>query len=229
MSHIHDALKKAQQEKDSLYTHYGGVIGASERAAARRPLLRPALLVSALIVLVFAGVWFLKKEMPGGAKEGDGRALKTQSLSIAPGGEEEKGKADKVPALDALYDEALRYQKKGLLDKAEDIYGHILKEAPAHAAALNNLGVIFLAKKDMDRARTHFERAIAHKMDYVDPYYNLACLYSREGNRVKGLEYLEKALRLNNDVKNWAKNDRDLEGLRRTDQFRALMELRSVH
>ncbi len=229
MSHIHDALKKAQQEKDSLYAHYGGVIGAPERAAVRRRLLRPALLVSALILIIFAGAWLLKEEMPGGAKEDDRRALKTHTLSTGPGGEAQKGKADKVPALGALYGEALRYQKEGLLDKAEDIYGHILKEAPSHAAALNNLGVIFLAKKDMDRARTHFERAIAHKMDYVDPYYNLACLYSREGNRVKGLEYLEKALRLNNDVKNWAKNDRDLEGLRGTDQFRALMELRSAH
>ena len=125
--------------------------------------------------------------------------------------------------IDSLYQRAMAYQQKGETGRAETAYNQILRREPGHLFSLNNLGVIYLLRGNSDAAAAVFQRAIKSKADYVDPYYNLACLHAREGNTVRALDYLEQAIRLNNDVKNWAKDDRDLSSLRGSDRYARVM------
>ncbi len=224
MSHIHDALKRAQKEKDSLYKSYGGIISESGLAGKRRR--HRYAIVFSVIFLALAVLGLLGYNIPWIMEAKSGReanpAAVVQDTGIRPAAKAEQklqGRKD----IESLYAEALTVQRDGFLDRAEGLYREILEIDPDYAFAANNLGVIYLTRRETASARESFERAIELKADYVDPYYNLACLYTCGGDRVKGLEYLKEALRLNNDVKNWAKDDRDLEGLRDLTEFRILM------
>jgi Flp pilus assembly protein TadD len=84
--------------------------------------------------------------------------------------------------------------------------------------------VICMSRKENKEAGNMFRKAIELKADYVDPYYNMACLYSLSGNISKSLYYLKMAVSINNSVKNWAKNDKDLEGLRMSEIYKKIME-----
>ena len=123
-----------------------------------------------------------------------------------------------------LYSKALNYQQNGDLAIAEEVYRKILAIDSAFVTGLNNLGVICMSRKRNKEAADMFRKAIDLKADYVDPYYNLACLYSRSGNISKSLYYLKMAISINNSVKNWAKNDKDLEGLRVSETYKKIME-----
>jgi Flp pilus assembly protein TadD len=126
--------------------------------------------------------------------------------------------------VDNLYKKALGWYQKGNLDKAGEEYKKVLSIEPKHVFALNNLGVIYMSRKGNKKAEDMFRKAIDLKADYVDPYYNLACLYSISGNISKSLYYLKIAVSINNSVKNWAKNDKDLEGLRMSETYKKIME-----
>ena len=123
-----------------------------------------------------------------------------------------------------LYNEALNYQRNGNPAMAEEVYRKILAIDPGFVMGLNNLGVICMSQKKNKEAADMFRKAIDLKADYVDPYYNLACLYSLSGNISKSLYYLKMAVSINNSVKNWAKNDKDLERLRVSETYKKIME-----
>ncbi|RZB30265.1 MAG: hypothetical protein SRB1_02545 [Desulfobacteraceae bacterium Eth-SRB1] len=131
---------------------------------------------------------------------------------------------EKLEDVKNLYSKALNYQQNGNPAMAEKVYRKILVRDPGFVMGLNNLGVICMDRKRNKEAADMFSKAIDLKADYVDPYYNLACLYSMSGNISKSLYYLKMAVSINNSVKNWAKNDKDLEGLRRSETYKKIME-----
>jgi len=135
-------------------------------------------------------------------------------------------KVPEMPAGDVkrLYSNALNYQQNNNPAMAEKVYRKILSINPEFAKGLNNLGVICMDTNRNKEAADLFRKAIDLKADYVDPYYNLACLYSVSGNISKSLYYLTMAISINNSVKNWAKNDKDLEGLRMSEPYKKIME-----
>ncbi len=84
---------------------------------------------------------------------------------------------------------------------------------------MNNIGVTFLQERNFTEARKSFEDAAQLQPDYVDPYYNLACLYAIQGDTKRGLEYLRKAVSLDGSVREWALADSDLKALRALPEF----------
>ena len=93
-----------------------------------------------------------------------------------------------------------------------------------HVRALNNLGVLYMDQKKKREAVALFNRAIALKKDYVDPYYNLACVYARVGEIDESLKYLKMAMAINKDVKNWAERDADMKAVVTSDEFKKILE-----
>jgi len=89
---------------------------------------------------------------------------------------------------------------------------------------LNNLGVIYIQERNYSKARNSLESAIRLKPEYVDPYYNLACLYAIKGDVMKSLDNLEKAVSLNKSVMEWARKDRDLQNIRGVHEFEEIIE-----
>ena len=121
------------------------------------------------------------------------------------------------------YERARRFQKEGRLEEAERLYEEILRLDPGHVDTLNNLGVIFIRKRDYLSAQRHLEKAVRLKPRYAEPYYNLACLKAITGDTKQALAYLQKAVSLDPTVRDWAQRDADLEALRQLPEFKELI------
>ena len=296
MSHIHNALKKAQEEKDSLYQRYKKLISSQHHKkngkTAKGKVLK--VMIPTLIVLTLAafvlhfnvsnrghqkvvthrsskqedikkvsrGITIKSKIFSKSQNEKEGvtnlqetpkkssipvrahvakdvtshstktanalnklaKSLNTHELAASPGIVKEKSK--ELPTttdVNVLYRQALLYQQKDDLTKAENIYKKILSIDPRHLSALNNLGVIYMSQKRNEEAKRTFTEAINVNEDYVEPYYNLACLYSQTGDTSSSLNYLKKAIKLKNDVKNWAINDTDLVNIQESVEFKKIV------
>jgi len=270
MSHINDALKKAQEEKDSIYQRYKKLISSQRHQKNTRKAKRkvPGVMISILLVLILVsfvlyyvspdthlnksashGSTKIKKVLTPLKKTTDRPTIsvaksrdirkaavpaekatrnsetllkeeKTSTLPVKMAGD--SNKPAKTYDVKLLYQQALNYQQKNDLTRAENIYRKILDTDPKHVSALNNLGVIYMIREQNGKAIQTFTKAINLKSDYVDPYYNLACLYSQSEDTSRSLNYLKKAIKIKNDVKNWAINDTDLRHLHTLDEFRTI-------
>ena len=240
MSYINEALKKAQRDRESRYERFGGMIAAGpvgrEKSSRRKHVIGAAI---ALLVLIptglFTAVYFLQQPAPvikGSTPsvvsertksamvpaDTAGGAAQTGDAAVSPGGMPNRGQAD------VLYREALSAQRRGDHKRAEDLYQQALMLDPGHVRAMNNLGVLFMDQKKKREAVALFDKAVALKKDYVDPYYNLACIYARVDEIEESMRYLKMAMAIDRDVKNWAVKDADLKSVVTTDEFKRIME-----
>ncbi len=237
MSFIHEALKKAQKEKDARYRKYDGIVstpGYKPRLFSGKALW----LISFLVIsLAFAAyLWLPSKRiqprirepaMPEATQQspphpnplprgGEGRVRgASQKLS----GKHPEGVTDAA----TLYEKARLFQKSGRLQEAKRLYEETLSLDPDYLDALNNLGVIHIHDKNYSAARAFFAKAIRLKSDYVDAYYNLACLHALKGELTQSLSHLKKAVSLDQSVKDWARRDTDLQNLRRVPEFEEII------
>ena len=220
MSYINDALKKAQKEKDGLYKYYHTIIwakgGGREKGKKRRTLI---LCGAAVFVLVIVGVVAYKLIAGPGVKAASSTAVRrevTGERMQAASRESSRDARKQMAAEDVpkLYEEALSFQRAKDAAGAERAYRRLLRVEPRHARALNNLGVIYMSRREYGRAAMMFERASMADEKYTDAYYNLACVYSQTKDAGKALENLKKAFALDPAVRTWAERDGDLEPLR---------------
>ncbi len=109
------------------------------------------------------------------------------------------------------------------MEEARRLYEESLRLDPGYVDALNNLGVIFIGKRDYVAARRSLEKAVRLKPRYAEPFYNLACLNAIRGDIKLALAQLKKAVSLDPTVRDWARKDTDLESLRHLPEFRELM------
>ena len=241
MSYINDALKRAQQDKDSLYGHYSGIISQLPGHPARSLIKWAVAAVSAMLALAAVLIWMTvdsgfvlpfagKKEPPLQAVAGAEPAQKPAVVQTKPG---EPSRAAESPAetamphfpdARALYQEALAAQRNKKTAVAEWLYRRVLAIDARHVEAMNNLGVLYLAQGKKDQALKMFNQAISLKTDYADPYYNLSCLFAQRKNTARSLQYLKSAIAVNGDVIQWAKDDRDLKHITASKAFKKLME-----
>ena len=125
---------------------------------------------------------------------------------------------------DVRYQEALIAQREGDLRRAEALYEKVLALDPGHVRTLNNLGVIYMGQKKREKAIAVFGRAVVLKKDYVDPYYNLACLYAQTNEIDESLWYLKVAVAIDGGVINWVKKDADMKNVAASPEFKRSME-----
>jgi len=244
MSHIDNALKKAQEEKDNIYHRYSRITPVATRKnntgrKAGQVIVTAVAFISlvAIVLLVFENnardkkkdvtphknivvekASILRQTTGTSARKPGGHVVAVDRDVAVPDASEKAGQRESNA--NNLYKKALDWYQKGNLDKAGKEYKKVLSIEPEHVFALNNLGVICMSRKEYKKAADLFRKAIGLKADYVDPYYNLACLYSLSGNISKSLYYLKMAVSINNSVKNWAKNDRDLRNVRESVEFK---------
>jgi len=213
MSYINEALKKAQKERNGRLDAYEGVLTTEKpRGGARsKPVLKWAIPCFIIVFLAFFLFSWLDSDNTTSIEKED-------ALSNA-----DAGLPDKVHASIAFH-RARLFQKEGQREKAKINYLETLKLNPLDVKALNNLGVIYMQEKDYPKAMAHFQKAIKTKADYVEPYYNLACLHSIQQDQEKGLSFLKKAASLDRSVILWAQEDSDLVTLRAASGFQALLE-----
>lgn len=219
MSYIHEALNKAQRERESRYRRYGI---ASARAKETRFFDKRAARVLSLIVLTiliaFALYSWLDCIIP---KKGAVSEFKDTWVVAAHNPES-------VVTIEGFYEKARELHKKGDFQEAIDMYKRILEADPGHINTLNNLGVIYFHLNDLALASASFEKAIRLNPEYVNSYYNLACLYARSGELPESLAVLKKAISLDQSVREWAQSDADMKNLHKEKEFKDLMGGQSI-
>jgi len=210
MSYIHEALKKAQKEKDGRYHKYHGIVSApgyKPRFFSGKVLGWSSLF---LISLAFtAPLWLSSRDSDPPIHEPAQHKATAQQETL-------------VNAV-ALYEKARLFQKSRRFQEAKRLYEETLSVDPYYVDALNNLGVIHIHDKNYSAAHAFFAKAIRLKPDYVDSYYNLACLHALKGELKQSLSHLKKAVSLDQSVKDWAQRDTDLQNLRGGTEFEEII------
>ncbi|HPC73632.1 MAG TPA: tetratricopeptide repeat protein [Syntrophales bacterium] len=225
MSYIHKALKKSQGDRESLYARYRGIISAEftpgDRGRKRLVLGLTVTIVILLASTAFSLIAYYRVDAP----------VKALPAAESPSFHRSKIEARQVVAdplpspsasAAALYEAALRHQLAGKPVEAERLYRKLLELEPEHYRAMNNLGVLYMSQRKDQEAIGVFNHIIALKGDFADPYYNLACLYAQTGNIPRSLWSLKVAISINKEFKAWAREDRDLEKIRHTPEFRRI-------
>lgn len=211
MSFIHEALKKAQKEKDSLYREYHGIVSepvSKPKVISGKALLRVSFL---LIPLAFAAYLWLPYKGTQPSIQGPTTNGATPQL-------------ERPVNTASLYKKAMALHKNGRLLEAKKLYEEILSLDPDLVDAMNNLGVIHIHDKDYSAALAYFSKAVLIKPDYVDSHYNLACLHALKGEVLQSIDHLKKAVSLNQSVKDWARSDTDLKKLHGIPEFENLLK-----
>lgn len=226
MSYIHEALKKAQKEKDGRDLAYPGI--ASTRGEKLRFFSGKALWLAPLVLVSLAFVVYLL--LPSG--DTDVPVMqpakpkvkgKTEVSVVEPAKPQPKARPRNMVDPNVLYERARTFHKRGRLQAAKRLYEKTLSTDPGNVDALNNLGVINLQEGNYPAARTSFTEAIRLQPDYVDSHYNLACLNALEGEASQGLIHLRKAVMVDPAVKGWARRDADLDNLRGLPEFEEIV------
>lgn len=229
MSYINSALRKAQREKDggrqqSLYGNLLALPGGSRPKGRKYKVLAVSLTgIVFLAIILFVGIGLYRESIERSTaskvfRVAASRPMMGERASAGRGGE------GLIPVAAEIYEKAIKAQRSGRWKDAETIYGQVLSENPQDIRAMNNLGVIRMREKRYAEAVELFVRAITVKNDYVDPYYNLACLYLQQGNVQTSLEYLKQAAKIDGAVRKWAKADPDFRALRTLPEFKKITE-----
>ena len=234
MSYIHEALKKAQVERDLGKGSYDGIT-ALRRKKAFFTRGKGVFLGMALLVVLLAFVGYSWQRTEDGGQKTEDRGQRTEGrgqLSVVrppssvvrrqPPAKQKTEKGGESIAVS--YQKARAFHRKGHLPEAGLWYDKAISMDPGHVQALNNRGVLHLHEKNYPAARKCFEKAIRLKPDYVDPYYNLACVSAATNQAKQGIRYLGKAITMDPEVKGWARKDPDLDPLRGTPGFVEIMK-----
>jgi tetratricopeptide (TPR) repeat protein len=213
MSYINEALKKAQEERDFRYLKYNNITDGSDKekiSFGGKPFWYSLLIVLLIFLVYGAYAW-----------------LKPSQVKIQPAiGPEDPGligfKDDPLENRE-LYDKASNLFKLGRFQEAKKLYEAVVGLDPGYVDALNNLGIIYIRDGNFDAAKENLEKAVRLNPTHVESYYNMACLYAIKGQIDQGFEYLKKAVSLDNNVREWAKNDSDLQNLKSSEEFYQLL------
>jgi Tfp pilus assembly protein PilF len=84
---------------------------------------------------------------------------------------------------------------------------------------LNLLGAAYFVKGEPELALRMLHRAIEVDPNYATSYYNLSCILATKKEKDKALEYLKKAISLDQKYKEEARTDKDFDNLRGQKEF----------
>lgn len=133
-------------------------------------------------------------------------------------------KAERLRMVGQLYEEGRKAQLSNDPKLARKLYEQAVTIAGGHAPSDNNLGVMDMAEGLLDEAEQRLFRASRLSPGFVDPVYNLACLFARKGDREKALTQLARAVAMDPTVAGWARQDPDFFGMKEMAEFSALVK-----
>ena len=213
MSDIHEALLKAQKEKDARHPRY------------QRTLLgtagKPGIFSGRAVWMISLGVILLAFALYSWLDFKEKNTVPTPEVL----GPEAQSRSEDYGKAEECYERARHLHKIGRLEDARRLYKKTFMLDPRSVYALNNLGVLYMQDKNYAEAQNSFEHAVQQRPDYVDPYYNLACLHALKGETIRSLAQLKKAISLDTSVREWARKDRDLQNLKGVPGFEEMIKI----
>jgi tetratricopeptide (TPR) repeat protein len=220
MSYIHQALKKAQAEKEGARKHHPDLVAAhgEKRFFSRAKFL---LCLFFTLTIIGTGLLFYWKHDHSDSDPQEGMPA-IENLTLP----EAAWKEERIPPADATqyYERGILFQKRNRLAEARIQYSKALEADPGHVEALNNLGVLELQEGLYDDAKRNFEKAVRLRPEFADAHYNLACLHALQGDVTQGILHLRKAASLDRRVSGWAISDPDLSNLRGLEEYTEIVK-----
>jgi tetratricopeptide (TPR) repeat protein len=116
------------------------------------------------------------------------------------------------------------YLSQGELNKAIGQFQKTLSIQPNFPQALNNLAMAHTIGRQYDQALEVFQNLVALQPDNATNYYNVAVLYALQNNVSESLAWLKKAAAKGYDNWDLIKTDKDLENIRHSEGYKALVE-----
>lgn len=226
MSSIHEALKKAQMDRNAGRDDSRPLSLSLERSPrSRKPLILWAGLFFGFLCMGLVWYWwgnapqtFKTPETP--AEEQVDSPHPTPFVTAQP---PPAGVAPKEQAA-AFHGQGMAHHRAGRLVEAREWYDQALALDPEHGPSLNNLGVLDMMDQNYGAARHRFQESIRLDPGYVDPVYNLACVFALTRQYHEAMERLNQAIAMDPVVREWILEDPDLKDLRSHPGFRELVE-----
>lgn len=202
MSYISEALKKAEREK--FDTQIKPICADSLGEKGRSKKSRRTWQITTLMLLIFLA-------MAGALSYHFPHSLEKKTLPTP------------TPEVGKMYEAAREAQKAGDTYRAEAIYRKIISIDTNHTESLNNLGVIYLMRGEERQAESIFHRLLTINPRHTYGHYNLACLYAGRGQVAEAISHLKQAASIDERVKAWAREDKDLINLRHNSEFQKMV------
>lgn len=98
--------------------------------------------------------------------------------------------------LDKMYNAAVELQNSGKAEEARKIYLKIIEEDGRYYRAWNNLGAIYGAEGELEKAIDCYKNAVSRRADIIDGYANLVNIYIAIEDFGNAERWLKKGYRL---------------------------------
>lgn len=116
------------------------------------------------------------------------------------------------------------HYRKGNFDAGMEYYQKALSLDSTNSKSLKGIAAIYAEKNEYVSAISTFKKVL--ELQPRDPgiYYNIACMYSLQGNRENAIFWLQRAI--SNGFSNWElmNNDKDLKNIKEMKEFRQLLK-----
>jgi hypothetical protein len=126
----------------------------------------------------------------------------------------------------AIMGDAAAWLHEGNFEQARRRFEEAIAVDPGLPEAYNGVGVTYRMRNDLPAATAWYKRAIGVDPDFGDAYYNMACVYALQGQEELALRYLQIAAMNGYATAEGIDEDPDLESLRDTAAYRALVKAR---
>ncbi|MCC6153906.1 MAG: tetratricopeptide repeat protein [Candidatus Hydrogenedentes bacterium] len=120
-------------------------------------------------------------------------------------------------------DLAILLRLMGRMDEAEAEAKKSLELDPESVAGHNNYGNLLVALSRFEEAKAAYKKATAIEPDHPAPYYNLACLASRQGHHHEVVPLLLCAIEFDPAYRDEARHDSDFDAVRNDAAFKLLV------
>ena len=207
MSYIHEALKKAQREKDHLAGKHGNVWSTDRNA---RRVFRREWMVSAGLVVIAVGFfsysWLHSSNQQSSLHEQEQDAV-VRRAAPKPSDRLHAGKAQESPSRPTPSksqaapgkrkepDKALPGSKQGGKKKQEARLAVAKKPESDKAAILYDQGLALQKEGRLQEGKALYEAALESSPDLVSALNNLGAIYVKEKNYAAAGKMFEKAIR----------------------------------
>lgn len=113
--------------------------------------------------------------------------------------------------------------KQGALDDAKKHFIKAARLQPESPLPLFYLAKVYSEKKEYAQTIDTYKKIISSWPDLNSAYYNLACTYSKQGNREASIEWLKAAIEHGYDNFELIKQDPDLKNIREHDEYKKIL------
>jgi tetratricopeptide (TPR) repeat protein len=107
--------------------------------------------------------------------------------------EKQSGGTEKPDTLDEKYNAAVELQTSGDDSSAETSYMKIVEANSGYFRAWNNLGAIYSARGELEKAAECYEKAVEREHSFIEAYANLVAVYIGMEDFRRARKWLTKA------------------------------------